>query len=387
MIRKLKVKNFKSLKNFEVEFGKFNVLIGRNNSGKSNIIDVLSFLSEGFKDPIGKIFIRRGGYKEVVFGGNEENDIEIEVEFELNFGHVNFRFDYYIKISGKRDVIKVIEEKVKIKKDDNPVNEISDLGWFGKITSVRTPYADPMDFEEIEKRMKTVRTFAKLGSGSGFEGSALLMIFNWIHTYKIIPQNIKLECPETFVDKYLTLDTECKNLALFLLKLSQQDKQKFERIKELLSRVVEDVEDISPTVLGKNVYLMVKDKNFDKYFYPESISDGTISLLSHITILETTKKDVIGAIICFEEPENYTHMRLLEFLVDLMKNSDAQVILSTHSPYFVDWCDPEDLAIIEKENGETNARRIKNPKKLKESLIEYGMTLGESYHSDELKND
>ena len=101
-------------------------------------------------------------------------------------------------------------------------------------------------------------------------------------------------------------------------------------------------------------------------------------------IIETSEE---WDIICFEEPENYIHMRLLEFLADLMKNSGKQVILATHSPYFVDWCDPEDLIIIEKENGGTKARRIKNPKKLKESLIEYGMTLGESYHSDELKND
>ncbi|ODS37285.1 MAG: hypothetical protein A7316_01835 [Candidatus Altiarchaeales archaeon WOR_SM1_86-2] len=398
MIRKLKVKNFKSLKDFEVEFGKFNVLIGRNNSGKSNIIDVLSFLGEGFRDPIEKIFIRRGGYKEVVFGGNEENDIEVEAEFELNVRKTNFLFEYYVKISGKYDVIKVVEEKVTIKKGNVLINEIPDPEWFGEMPSKFSDIFQQISTKAFEGFMNRTKEFneklkneieqLKKLPETVMENSVSVLLFArtlcQIYTYQIIPQNIKLQYPETFIDKYLALDKKCENLALFLLKLSQQDKKRFERIKGLLSGVVDDIEDISPTVEGKHVYLKVKDKNFDKYFYPESVSDGTISLLSHITIMETAKKD---AVICFEEPENYIHVRLLEFLIDLMKNSDKQIILATHSPYFVDWCDPEDMVIVEKENGETKARRVKNPKKLNESLIECGMTLGESYHSDELKND
>ena len=151
----------------------------------------------------------------------------------------------------------------------------------------------------------------------------------------------------------------------------------------MLSGVVDDIEDISPTVEGKHVYLKVKDKNFDKYFYPESISDGTISLLSYITIIETIKENTI---VCFEEPENYIHMRLLEFLVDLMKNSGSQVILATHSPYFIDRCEPDELIIIEKENGKTTARKI-DPERIKKEIGEYGGTLGEMYYSDEFKKE
>ncbi|ODS38345.1 MAG: hypothetical protein A7315_12585, partial [Candidatus Altiarchaeales archaeon WOR_SM1_79] len=313
MIRKLKVKNFKSLKDFEVEFGKFNVLIGRNNSGKSNIIDVLSFLGEGFRDPIEKIFIRRGGYKEVVFGGNEENDIEVEAEFELNVRKTNFLFEYYVKISGKYDVIKVVEEKVTIKKGNVLINEIPDPEWFGEMPSKFSDIFQQISTKAFEGFMNRTKEFneklkneieqLKKLPETVMENSVSVLLFArtlcQIYTYQIIPQNIKLQYPETFIDKYLALDKKCENLALFLLKLSQQDKKRFERIKGLLSGVVDDIEDISPTVEGKHVYLKVKDKNFDKYFYPESVSDGTISLLSHITIMETAKKD---AVICFEEP-------------------------------------------------------------------------------------
>ena len=385
MLKRLRVKNFKSLENFEVEFEKFNVLVGRNNSGKSNVIDVLSFLGEGFKDPIEKIFIRRGGYKEVVFGGNEENDIEIEAEFEVSDKQEKFLFEYYIKISGKYDAGKVIEESIKITRNNDLPEEISDLGLFGKVAYINLPYIDSNAPKEAQRTMKIFSKFLEMKDK--VYGAFILifkLILQEIYIYKITPQNIKLQYPEAFIDTDSTLDKGCENLALFLLKLSQQDKKKFERIKELLFGVVEDIDDISPTVEGKHVYLKIKDKNFDKYFYPESISDGTISLLAYITILETIKEN---AIICFEEPENYIHMRLLEFLVDLMKNSDKQIILVTHSPYFIDWCNPEDLIIVEKDSGETKARRIKDSEEMKESLIESGLSLGESYYSDELKNE
>lgn len=45
-IKRIHVKNFKSFKDLEVEFGKFNVLIGANASGKSNFIQMFQFLRD-----------------------------------------------------------------------------------------------------------------------------------------------------------------------------------------------------------------------------------------------------------------------------------------------------------------------------------------------------
>lgn len=45
-IKEIEVKNFLSLKNVKVTFKKFDVLIGPNASGKSNIIKLLLFLKE-----------------------------------------------------------------------------------------------------------------------------------------------------------------------------------------------------------------------------------------------------------------------------------------------------------------------------------------------------
>ncbi len=83
MIKKLKVKNYKSLKNVERDLDKFNVLIGPNASGKTNLLDCLAFISEFAQGNVDGSLIGRGGYEHVVFSGEKEN-IELFIDFVLN---------------------------------------------------------------------------------------------------------------------------------------------------------------------------------------------------------------------------------------------------------------------------------------------------------------
>jgi AAA15 family ATPase/GTPase len=59
MIKKLKVKNYKSLKDVELELDKFNVLIGPNASGKSNLLDCVTFISEIAQGNVGDSLNKR----------------------------------------------------------------------------------------------------------------------------------------------------------------------------------------------------------------------------------------------------------------------------------------------------------------------------------------
>src|ERR1700751_5506317 len=57
MLKRLRVKNFKSLRNLDLELRQRNVFIGRNNSGKSSILPALSYLNRTLSSPnIGDVF-------------------------------------------------------------------------------------------------------------------------------------------------------------------------------------------------------------------------------------------------------------------------------------------------------------------------------------------
>jgi len=45
-IRRLRVENFKSFKQLDLELGDFNVVIGANASGKSNLVQIFRFLRD-----------------------------------------------------------------------------------------------------------------------------------------------------------------------------------------------------------------------------------------------------------------------------------------------------------------------------------------------------
>ena len=86
MITELSVKNFRSLKDVKLSPGPLTVLIGANGSGKSNILDSLRLAHQlSFQDMgIESLFSDRGGYEEVVWGGDIAEKIEVNVTWQAD---------------------------------------------------------------------------------------------------------------------------------------------------------------------------------------------------------------------------------------------------------------------------------------------------------------
>lgn len=93
-IEKLHIENYKSIKNIDLNLnGNFNILIGKNTVGKSNVIDALLFLSEiALNQNIVNVLTSRGGYQEVVFGKDVQNEIILSLEIRLSEEDKNFLF-------------------------------------------------------------------------------------------------------------------------------------------------------------------------------------------------------------------------------------------------------------------------------------------------------
>ena len=95
MLSKLNVKNYKSLADFEMELGKFNVLIGPNNSGKSNIFDCLFFLAETMDAGFGDVVRKRGGYDHIVYGGEEEKEVRMNIIASVDSKEFNYGISFW----------------------------------------------------------------------------------------------------------------------------------------------------------------------------------------------------------------------------------------------------------------------------------------------------
>jgi AAA15 family ATPase/GTPase len=81
MINKLSIKNFKSIKDVEIECKKINVFIGEPNTGKSNILEALGLLSWcGHSNANLSEFIRFKAFHNLFYDELIENHIEISIE-------------------------------------------------------------------------------------------------------------------------------------------------------------------------------------------------------------------------------------------------------------------------------------------------------------------
>ena len=60
-IKRIRVKNFKSFKDLDLELGKFNVIIGANASGKSNFLAIFKFLRDIVQHDLENAISLQGG--------------------------------------------------------------------------------------------------------------------------------------------------------------------------------------------------------------------------------------------------------------------------------------------------------------------------------------
>ena len=82
MIKRLRVKNFKALRDIEIELTPIHVLIGPNDSGKTSILDVLAALCRSVDHKLAQAFLGSWKGTELVWGGNSQVPVTIEVDFD-----------------------------------------------------------------------------------------------------------------------------------------------------------------------------------------------------------------------------------------------------------------------------------------------------------------
>jgi len=111
-LHRLLVKNFRILHNVELKsISPITVLIGENGSGKTTVLEILSFLSDCFTLGLQKTWDRYGGAKGIRTLG-KEGSITIEIECKMSDYHF---ITYHLSIDEENRKPIVIEEWIEIR--------------------------------------------------------------------------------------------------------------------------------------------------------------------------------------------------------------------------------------------------------------------------------
>ena len=94
---RIDIKGFKSIKSDTIEFGDFNVLIGPNDSGKSNLLSVFDLLRSIFDKDLSQ-YVGINGINALMYNGVKTTD---SIEIRLTFGLNGYGFELKPNNEGK----------------------------------------------------------------------------------------------------------------------------------------------------------------------------------------------------------------------------------------------------------------------------------------------
>jgi len=355
MITQINIKNFKSIVDSEFPLGGFNVLIGANGSGKTNILEAISFMSAASTDKLDNEFLGLRGIRvtepKFMMSGFEEQPEY--VFFEVYTDHNAYCFYYQIPISyaDKRwHSIGIIERDPNFQKN---------------VTSAEI-YVPP---KSNEKSQKTIDSFFTEEDYA----------FDNISQFKRDVKSFLSYCPEesalrTFREEIQTLPLGRKGEGLFryLKELGQTEKgiQILQEIKEKLYLLdwYDDLK-IPENSFSNDSTVLIRDRYLNEtlqYFDQRSTNEGFLYLLFYLTLFisdETPEFFAIDNIESAFNPKMCTE--LIRILTDLARKHGKQVIVTTHNPAVLDGLnlanDDERLFVVRRNiDGHTRINRIEH---------------------------
>ncbi|MGF7215852.1 putative ATPase [Spirosoma lacussanchae] len=318
MLKRVSIQNFKSLKDVTLDLQKVNLLIGPNNSGKTNFLKALEYMA---KDNTNQ---EEPEYDRLVFRQQEGIEIEITLLYDLD------------ENSHDRGFVCTITGTASIQK-----TELRGQGTGSYL------YFDP-------KKMKD-----KVGS---------------IVLYK--PDPNKLTQPSIVGTGAQKVNADASNLIAFFDYIRDDQPEIFDRIKSDLQECVPEFTEINFQSIPSNEELVkqfgpgtykrlgLTDSRQGVKYWADELSEGTLYFLSLLCIINQPNPPKL---LLLEEPEKGIHPRrifeVIQFIFQLAEEKDVQVIMTTHSPIVVDMFKdmPESVFIFDKDDeGATHVKNLQH---------------------------
>jgi predicted ATPase len=348
MITSINVKGFKSFREFSIQPGQMNLVIGANGTGKSNLAELVRFIARLPKEDLRSTINNMGGENNIRTKTTAGAPLKFHLEFELDqdksrgIEYVRYGFELN---QGRRDIgissewltAKVYKRTAGKPKtqgiplfDSNNVVELSFKRNAEKIDEV----SDELirfrnDFQNIESDSLLLSAFSQIGE--------FRTITDYIGSWRAY--NIDAALSKQAMGKGdFELSMNGDNLVPFLIRLLK-DKSLRESLITQIQEPVPYIKDIQPEYNSVSQTLRFSEIDSGNDFYLSDMSDGTIRLLGLFAIFI---QKIPPAILLLEEPENALHRYAISRVINLAyevatrKDFPSQVFLTSHSPIVAD---------------------------------------------------
>jgi AAA15 family ATPase/GTPase len=409
MLHTLHIENFKSLKSVSLRLQQVNLLIGPNNSGKTNLLKALELWGKIMeKNTSSSAQALRNLLPQVYFKRNHELLIEPKIYFAAS---ANIPKEHS-QTSAK---YVVVELELPVQPDNKEEyslfyfqsDSLSSLGTmilhgprvieifqqFSEYVFLSlAPYQNPVPegFTDISSSgshglmlsdKSGAKTFSRLIPrlfDSDILGKIMpfaLPFYQYLEgafIYKPDPRKMMSIAPLYAGNERLLADAS--NIVAFLDTMLGKYPEVIRAMEQDLERCVGDFIGIrlNPEDVPQNDDLrkLHGDKTFkrlglkdrrDVIYWADELSEGTLYFLAILAIVHQPNPPKL---LMLEEPETAIHPRRIREVLDLIfalaDEKDIQVIMTTHSPLVVDAFAemPEAIHVVDIDNGETSIRNL-----------------------------
>ncbi len=296
-LQRLRIQNFKSLVDLEIiNPNPFTVFVGPNAAGKSNIFEALEFLNYTIMgSPTLKIFDEKTI--------RNINDDQNKISFAGTISDEGFS---------------VVSENINVVVSENILSFLT----------------------QNKSENPNLNNFI-----NGFS--------------RIFIKNAELEKFNYKNDKRLSISA--KNLEQVLKRILKEEntKEEFLEWTQLFIPEFENIEIHTDSISGDDNFL-IYEKHSKKPFNKALISDGTCNILALLTAVFQSDEPQF---LCIEEPENGLHPKVVKELVDFFRSQCEEkghyIWLNTHSQTLVSQLRPEEIIVVNKNEGATQIKQFK----------------------------
>jgi AAA15 family ATPase/GTPase len=438
-IKKLQVFNYKSYYDSGVmEFAPgVNIIVGRNNAGKTSLLEVLTLdfedqlhksiktlptssskiteesraeisllfdkeelvnLINQLPHPLGITFPNYNKKEESWNHADPEQQAEVLVKWfqeVLDSPPIELKLSLYGKPQTEGENKIIIEKFFKYDfKSYNPAPKNKNK----KISFVPIKYVNENKFFPVFEYYDDEDNYTQTTVCEFFEGNIEQTIDYQI--FNIFKKRIyRFEAERLNIGSYklenitnFELKSDASNLAEVIFILQGKNPGLFSKYNQLVSEILEEIKWISVVPRdNSNVEIIVwttdpKDPklNRDDLSFPlSSCGSGVSQVLAIVYILVSSIHEPRTIII--DEPQSFLHPGAARKLIETIKQfPQHQYFIATHSPDIITTADPSNIIKLKYENCQTTASRIdtKNIKSQKEILTELGVRLSDVFGAD-----
>lgn len=401
MLKRLYVDNFKTLVNVEWLPGTVNLLVGENNSGKSNLCNALRFISLSAQATIAETagLVGESWQLHNVYLPRKST-LDFDCTSELLIDDVASCFRYILRLERTAapppamrnaatyqvefeslSVARGGEEPIDLLVNDRgSVRLLHEKRYFGE--EEHEPYVETSAPREATMlfRLYDLQTNRLANAFKKY-------LQSWMY-FSLNPHAMRLPPPAGAPLGMLLPDGA--NLAAVLHLMKNVRERDYRRVRDLVASIEPAADSISFLQAQDNM-LMWLDDGRGHTFSPHGVSDGTLRFLALAFVIVSTRawmreSGLPAPLIIFEEPENGVYVRLLRQLFDLIETEGevGQYVFTTHSPYVIDLFDRQLEAITVAVRRDTHTELRKPDRSRIGSLLD-DMSLGEMHFRELLQ--